>query len=99
MRDVSVMTCCDVSVMTCCDVSMMTCCDVSVMTCCDVSVMTCSDVSVMTCCDVTRKFSSLTKEDHQVLFVGVEPLLSLSSMILQKVKVTALQHCSVLRTC
>ena len=39
-----------------------------------------------------RKFSSLTKEDHQVLFFGIEPILSLSSMILQKVRQVAVHR-------
>lgn len=32
-----------------------------------------------------RKFSSLTIDDHRILFVGVEPILSLSAMLSSKV--------------
>ncbi|XP_062596201.1 uncharacterized protein LOC134257628 isoform X4 [Saccostrea cucullata] len=35
-----------------------------------------------------RKFSSLTPEDHRVLFVGVEPILSISAMISTKLEDT-----------
>ncbi|VDH95144.1 Rho GTPase-activating protein 20 [Mytilus galloprovincialis] len=31
-----------------------------------------------------RKFSSLTAEDHKVLFVGIEPILSISAMLTSK---------------
>lgn len=32
-----------------------------------------------------RKFTSLSVEDHRVLFVGLEPIISLSAMIGSKV--------------
>lgn len=32
-----------------------------------------------------RKFSALTTEDHRVLFVGIEPVLSISAMLSTKV--------------
>ena len=33
-----------------------------------------------------RKFSSLTAEDHKVLFVGIEPILSISAMLTSKLE-------------
>ncbi|KAL5009768.1 hypothetical protein ScPMuIL_012073 [Solemya velum] len=35
-----------------------------------------------------RKFSSLTIDDHRILFVGVEPILSLSAMLSSKLEET-----------
>ncbi|XP_033741354.1 rho GTPase-activating protein 20-like isoform X1 [Pecten maximus] len=35
-----------------------------------------------------RKFSSMTSEDHRILFMGVEPILSISAMLMSKLEDT-----------